>query len=67
MIHDFNIYYRKSNTQFHLNTPTDDDNIPYNLAEVFTKIIEDSGANPNIVIEELIENFGYKGQYEENT
>ena len=49
MIHDFNIYYRKSNTQFHLNTPTDDDNIP------------------NIVIEELIENFGYKGQYEENT
>lgn len=67
MIHDFNIYYRKSNTQFHLNTPTDDDDIPYNLAEVFTKIIEDSDANPNIVIEELIENFRYKGQYEENT
>lgn len=67
MIHDFNIYYRKSNTQFHLNTPTDDDNIPYNLAEVFTKIIEDSDANPNIVIEELIEYFRYKGQYEENT
>lgn len=67
MIHDFNIYYRKGNTQFHLNTPTDDDNIPYNLAEVFTKIIEDSDANPNIVIEELIDNFRYKGQYEENT
>lgn len=55
MIHDFNIYYRKGNTQFHLNTPTDDDNIPYNLAEVFTKIIEDSDANPDIVIDELIE------------
>lgn len=66
MIHDFNIYYRKGNTQFHLNTPTDDDNIPYNLAEVFAKIIEDSDANPDIVIEELIGNFGYKGEYEKN-
>ena len=66
MIHDFNIFYRKSNTQFHLNTPTDDENIPYNLAEVFTKIIEDSDANPDIVIEELIENFGYKGENEKD-
>lgn len=66
MIHDFNIYYRKSNTQFHLNTSTDDDNIPYNLAEVFIRIIEDSNANPDIVIEELIENFGYKGEYEKD-
>lgn len=66
MIHDFNIYYRKGNTQFHLNTPTDDDNIPYNLAEVFIKIIEDSNANSDIVIEELIENFEYKGEYEKD-
>ena len=66
MIHDFNIYYRKDNIQFHLNTPTDDDNIPYNLAEVFAKIIEDSDANPDIVIEELIENFGYKEEYEKD-
>ena len=66
MIHDFNIYYRKSNTQFHLNTPTDDDNIPYNLAEVFIRIIEDSNANPDIVIEELIENFGYKEEHEKD-
>lgn len=66
MIHDFNIYYRKGNIQFHLNTPTEDDNIPYNLAEVFTKIIEDSNANPDIVIEELINNFGYKGEYEKD-
>ena len=66
MIHDFNIYYRKGNIQFHLNTPTDDDNIPYNLAEVFIRIIEDSNANPDIVIEELIENFGYKGEDEKD-
>lgn len=66
MIHDFNIYYRKGNTQFHLNTPTDDDNIPYNLSEVFAKIIEDSNANPDIVIEELIGNFRYKGEYEKD-
>lgn len=66
MMHDFNIYYRKGNIQFHLNTPTDVDNIPYNLAEVFAKIIEDSDANPDIVIEELIENFGYKSEYEKD-
>ena len=66
MIHGFNIYYRKGNIQLHLNTPTDDDNIPYSLAEVFAKIIEDSDANPDIVIEELIENFGYKGEYEKD-
>ena len=66
MIHDFNIYYRKGNIQFHLNIPTDDDNIPYSLAEVFIRIIEDSNANPDIVIKELIENFGYKGEYEKD-
>ena len=66
MIHDFNIYYKKCNIQFHLNTPTDDDNVPYNLAEVFIRIIEDSNANPDIVIEELIENFGYKEEYEKD-
>ena len=66
MIHDLNIYYRKGNIQFHLNTPTDDDNIPYSLAEVFAKIIEDSNANSDIVIEELIENFGYKEEHENN-
>ena len=31
-----------------------------------TIIIEDSNANPDIVIEELIENFGYKGEYEKD-
>ena len=66
MIHDFNIYYRKGNIQFHLNIPTDDDNIPYNLAELFAKIIEDSNANPDIVILELINNFGYKVEYEKD-
>ena len=66
MIHGFNIYYRKGNIQLHLNTPTDDDNVPYNLAEVFIRIIEDSNANPDIVIEELIENFGYKGENEKD-
>lgn len=66
MIQDFNIYYKKGNIQFHLNTPTDDDKVPYNLAEVFTKIIEDSNANPDIVILELINNFGYKVEYEKD-
>ena len=42
-----------------LSTPTDDENTPYNLAEVFAKIMKDSDANTDMVISELIEEFGY--------
>ena len=30
-----------------------DDNLPYNLAAVFAKVIKDSGANADMVIENL--------------
>nr|DAM84412.1 MAG TPA: hypothetical protein [Caudoviricetes sp.] len=39
--------------------PSDDNNLPYNLAEAFREVIEKSNANPDIVIEQLIQNFGY--------
>ena len=34
------------------------DNIPYNLADIFEKIIRESDANPQIVIENLKTIFG---------
>lgn len=59
MIHDFSVSYRIGNTRTDLSTPTDDENTPYNLAEVFAKIMKDSDANTDMVISELIEEFGY--------
>lgn len=59
MIHDFSVSYRIGNTRTDLSTPTDDENTPYNLAEVFAKIMKDSDANTDMVISELIEEFDY--------
>ena len=35
------------------------DNIPYNLADMFEKVIRESNANPQIVIENLKSAFEY--------
>ena len=59
MIHDFSVSYRIGNTRMDLSTQTDDENTPYNLAEVFAKIMKDSDANTDMIISELIEEFGY--------
>ena len=36
------------------------DNIPYNLADMFEKVIRESGANPQTVIENLKSAFEYE-------
>ena len=59
MIHDFSVSYRIGNTRTDLSTPTDDENTPYNLAEVFAKIMKDSDVNTDMVLSELIEEFDY--------
>ena len=40
----------------------DTDNLPYDLAEMFIKVIDDSNANAEIVVEELISNYDYKSK-----
>lgn len=35
----------------------DSDNLPYDLAEIFRRVIDDTNANPNIVINELKDNY----------
>ena len=37
-----------------------DENTPYNLADIFEKVIKDSNANPQIVIENLKNAFEYE-------
>lgn len=36
------------------------DNLPYVLADMFRKVIDDTNANPNIVIQELLNNYEYE-------
>ena len=59
MITDLSINYEYEGLQFFIKVPSDDNNLPYNLAEAFREVIEKSNANPGIVIEQLIQNFGY--------
>lgn len=42
-----------------LSVPKGDSNLPHNISDVFTKIIHDSNANAQTVIEQLIDEFGY--------
>lgn len=65
MITDLSINYECGGLQYFIKVPSDDNNLPYNLAEAFREVIEKSNANADMVIEQLIENFGYvtKGVY----
>lgn len=59
MIHNLKISYTKENIHYTLEVDVgyDNDNLPYDLAECFSRIIEDSNANYEIVIKSLKENF----------
>ena len=54
MINNLTISYEQGkNISVILSTDTACDNLPYNLAAVFAKVIRDSGANIGAVIEDL--------------
>ena len=60
MIQDLTISYVRSGIETTLTIKDDySDNIPYNLAYMFEKVIRESNANPQIVIENLKSVFEY--------
>ena len=61
MIKDLTISYVCNGIETTL-TIKDDyyDNMPYNLADMFVKVIRESDANPQIVIENLKNKFEYE-------
>ena len=61
MFEDLTISYVNNGIETTL-TIKDDcyDNIPYNLGDMFAKVIAESDANPQIVIEKLKTAFGYE-------
>ena len=65
MITDLSINYEYEGLQYFIKVPSEDENLPYNLAEAFREVIEKSNANSDMVIEQLIQSFDYvtKGIY----
>lgn len=62
MISDLIISYTKSNVFVTLSTDVDaDGNLPYNLASLFARVVKDSAANPDMVIEQLKAELDYVG------
>lgn len=58
MIRNLTISYYVDNVNVKLHTETDDDNVPYNLADIFARVIKDSNANEEILLEQLKDNLG---------
>jgi len=59
MIRDLSINFEEEGLQYFIKVPTEYDNLPYNLAEAFKEVMEKSNVNSEMVIESLIEHFGY--------
>ena len=59
MIRDLSINFEYEGLQHFIKVPTEDDNLPYNLAEAFKEVIAKSNANPEMIINQLVEYFGY--------
>lgn len=61
MIDHLNISYNRNGLSFIISVDdTTSENLPYNLAEVFAELIRQSDANEETVIDNLIQEFGYK-------
>lgn len=61
MIEDLTISYINNGIETTLTIKDEHyDNLPYNLADMFAKVIRESDANPQIVIENLKNAFEYE-------
>ena len=56
MIRNLTISYYVDNVNVKLYTETDDDNTPYNLADIFARVVKDSNANEEILLEQMKDN-----------
>lgn len=59
MIDNLKVTYTEKGLSYTVSTETNDDNLPYNIADLFEDILIHSAANDNIVIEQLINRFNY--------
>lgn len=60
MVNSLTVNFECRGLQYSIAVPEVNDNIPYDLTELFKEVIEKTSANPDIVIEQLIDYFGYE-------
>lgn len=68
MIDEVTVTYNDNGIDVSLSANLDYDtvcNLPYRLADLFSRVIKDTMANPNMVIEQLSNEFCYKAENEE--
>ena len=58
MIRNLTISYYVDNVKVKLYTETEDENLPYNIADIFARVVKDSNANEEILLEQLKDNLG---------
>ena len=59
MITNITITYSKDGINYSMQIPEVDDGIPFYLADVFAVLIRQTNANEEMVLEQLIGEFGY--------
>lgn len=59
MIRDLSINFEDEGLQYFIKVPSEDDNLPWNLSEAFKEVLRKANVNTDIVIKQLIEEFGY--------
>ena len=62
MIDKIDTTYEVDGVQVIQRIVADGENLPYDLAAMIKRVINDSCANPEIVIQELVDEFGYEKQ-----
>lgn len=60
MIDNLVISFDHSGLQYSIEVPDDAQNLSYNLAEAVKELIDKSNVVPEIIIRELIDEYGYK-------
>lgn len=60
MIDNLVISFDHNGLQYSIDVPDDAQNLSYNLAEAVKELIDKSNVVPEIVIRELIDEYGYK-------
>lgn len=59
MIENIKISYAKNGVSVALSIDANDDNLSYNLAELFSRVIRDADANYEIISEQISAEFQY--------
>lgn len=59
MITNITITYSKDGVNYSMQIPEVDDDIPFCLADVFAELIKQTNASEDMVLEQLIGEFGY--------